>query len=422
MDEYAIVRAYLTSLGIGLLIGLERERAGKTARGLRTFALTTLTATTAGWLAQLAAVPWLPLAVLLALVLLVAFGAPHRNGTAGGNGGGDPDEHVGTTTDIALLLAYLLGWLVMLNESVTAVMLGLLTVLLLYFKTELHMLTRKLTRAELVSFLQAAVVAFIVLPLLPNREMGPYGAINPYHVGMLVVLIAALNLAGYAALKLLPNERAVTAIGVLGGVVSSTATTLAYARQTRDGRMPAPATAVITQLANLTTLARMLLLVAASAIDLLPLFAAVLACGVAAGAVPPLLAIWRQQAEPGVPAEVRNPADLRAALSFAALFAVLLLVSAAVNARFGEHGLYAVAAVSGLVNVDAVSLSALEMHGASHLATRTVLLTVLLAFVANMVFKLGAVAMLAGRQAAWPVALGYGLTTAGLAAGWLLFA
>ena len=221
---------FLTSLGIGLLIGLERERSPAAKAGLRTFALVAMFGTLAAFVSDRAASPWLLGAGLLAVgAMIIAAYLQHKPDD------GDP----GTTTVAALLTCYGLGALVWFGFSTIAVMVAIVTTILLYFKAELHGITRSLTRRDLVSMLQFAVLSFIVLPILPDRNFGPYGALNPYQVWLMVVLISGVSLAGYLALRAIGERHGAPLLGLFGGLVSSTATTLVYARNGRDN--PAPA-------------------------------------------------------------------------------------------------------------------------------------------------------------------------------------
>jgi uncharacterized membrane protein (DUF4010 family) len=223
--ELASLPRYVVALAIGLLMGLERERNPAAKAGLRTFALTALLGVLAAHLATEFGELWL-IAVGLFLVGSMMIAAYLRLPQPPG---GDP----GTTTVAALMLCYGLGVLVWHDEVQLAVMLGIAATMLLYFKPELRGLSQRMSRHDLLSVLQFAVLALIILPLLPNRNYGPYGALNPYQIWWMVVLIAGVGLAGYAALRLVGQQRGAVMLGLLGGLVSSTATTLSFSRHAR---------------------------------------------------------------------------------------------------------------------------------------------------------------------------------------------
>ncbi|HEX4895702.1 MAG TPA: DUF4010 domain-containing protein [Solimonas sp.] len=412
MDDTSLLRACLASLGIGLLIGVDRERAGSGHAGLRTFALVALAGTATAWLAQKGGLGWLPPAVTLALAALW-LGAGMR--------ATEPGQDPGTTTGVALLLCLLLGLMAGYGAIYPAVALAITITLLLHLKTELHGLSRRLSPAELLSFLQFAVLAFVLLPLLPDRGMGPYEALNPYRIGLLVVLISGLSLGGYATLKLMDDHRALPLMGLLGGLVSSTATTLAFARHQRAGSVSATGAALVILLANLTVLLRLALLAAATAPHLLSTLLPVLGGGLLLGVVLPLRT-WRDlpRSDESLEFDVKNPAEIGSALGFALLFAVVLVLTAWVNDVAGTAGLYGLALLSGLTDVDAISLSALRLFRDESIAATTACLAIVLAYGANLVFKLGASAVLGGRELARRLAAGFGLVLAGLLAGlWL---
>lgn len=404
METLAHLHAFAISLALGLMMGLERERRGGTNAGLRTFALVGITGTAAAMIAQQAASPWLLPVVAAGLVAMMISADHHR---------GDADETPDTTTTVALLLCFLFGALLWHGHRQLAIALALATTALLYFKAELHGATQRLTRQDIVSFLQFALITFVVLPVLPDQGYGPYGVLNPYTIWLMVVLTSGLSLAGYATLRLSPQAGAVPLLGLLGGMVSSTATTLVFARQARDERHAGTALVIIT-IANLVVLLRMAVLAAVVAPAGLPVLAPVLAAGLLAGSAPPLRA-WLSMRNSRAPApELENPVNLRHALMFGAIFAVVLVVSAAFHARAGEMGVYAVAAISGLADMDAIAISTFKLLTGGQLTAGQAAIAVVIALGANMAFKASMVLVIAGRALAAKVALSFLATLAGL--------
>jgi uncharacterized membrane protein (DUF4010 family) len=407
METLATLHAFLISLALGLMMGLERERRGGTNAGLRTFGLVGITGTATALIAQQAASPWLLPVVAAGLVAMMISADHHR---------GDADEGPDATTTVALLLCFLYGAMLWHGQRQVAVALAMVTTVLLYFKAELHDVSKRLTRQDIVSFLQFALITFVVLPVLPDQGYGPYGQLNPYKIWLMVVLTSGLSLAGYATLRLAPQASAVPLLGLLGGLVSSTATTLVFSRQVRDDPKHAEGAAVIITLANLVVLGRIAVLAAVVAPAALPVLAPVLAAGLVAGALPPLrgwLAVRRSKA----PApELDNPVNLRHALMFGAIFAVVLVVSAAFHDRAGEMGVYAVAAISGLADMDAIALSTFNLLGGGQLSAGQAAIAVVIALASNMAFKATLVLVIAGRAMAGKVALSYLSQIAGLVA------
>ena len=408
MDDLSALRVLLTSLGLGLMMGLERERRGGTNAGLRTFGLVGIAGTVSALLTQQAGLGWLLPAVALGLVLMMIAADLHPS---------DPDGKPDTTTTVALLLCFLFGAMLWYGHMLITVTLALGVTALLYFKAELHGVSHRLTRQDIVSFLQFAVITFVVLPVLPDQGYGPYDQLNPYKIWLMVVLTAGLSLAGYATLRIAPQSQAVPLLGLLGGMVSSTATTLVFSRSVRaDAKQAAIALPVIV-IANLVVLLRISVLGAVLAPKVLPLLVAVLALGLAAGAVWPVrnwIRATRSRAE--LP-EIGNPAELRHALAFGLVYALVLVVTAFFHERAGTAGVYVVAAVSGLADMDAIAISTFQLLGGAQISAAQAVRAVVIALLANMSFKAVLVLAIAGRRMGARVALNFLPAGAGLVAG-----
>lgn len=406
VDDFTALRAFLTSLGVGLMMGLERERRGGANAGLRTFGLVGIAGTACALLAQQAGASWLLPAAALGLVLMMIAADQHR---------ADPDGEPDTTTTVALLLCFLFGAMLWHGLAQLTVALALGATALLYFKAELHDVTHRLTRQDIVSFLQFALITFVVLPILPDEGYGPYDKLNPYKIWLMVVLTSGLSLAGYAALRLAPQGVAVPLLGVLGGLVSSTATTLVFARAARRDPHHAENAGAIITIANLVVLLRIGVLAAIIAPQALPVLAPVLVLGLAAGMAWPLRGWLRLPRSKLALPELRNPTDLRQALAFGAVFAVVLVVSAAFHDRAGALGVYAISAVSGLADMDAIAISTFNLLSGGQLDAAQATWAIVIALASNMAFKATVVLVLAGRTVALRVAPSYLAALAGLA-------
>ena len=408
MEALAALHAFLISLALGLMMGLERERRGGTNAGLRTFGLVGVAGTATAMIAQLAASAWLLPAAALGLVAMMISADHHR---------GDQDEGPDTTTTVALLLCFLYGAMLWHGQSQIAVALALATTALLYFKTELHDVSRRLTRQDIVSFMQFALITFVVLPVLPDQGYGPYEKLNPQKIWLMVVLTSGISLAGYATLRLAPQSFGVPLLGMLGGLVSSTATTLVFSRQLRDDARQADSAVAIITIANLVVLARVAVLALAIAPKALPVLGPVLAIGLVAGAVLPLRGWLRLKKSKGALPELKNPTDLRQALMFGAVFALVLVVSAAFHDKAGTLGVYAISAISGVADMDAIAISTFNLLSGGDLNAAEATRAVVIALASNMVFKASVVLVLAGRAAALRVAGAYAAVLAGLGLG-----
>jgi uncharacterized membrane protein (DUF4010 family) len=375
------------SLGIGLLIGLERERNPSAKAGVRTFALVSLLGTLC---AVLSAEPWLALTGLAAVAacLIAAYAA------------GPQGEDSGTTTVIAAAVCFLLGVLAGRGEPALAGALAIGVTALLYFKPEIEGFSAGLKRHEQVSVLQFLIVTFIVLPILPDRGYGPYGALNPRNIWLMVVLVSGIGLATYIALRLAAGRHGLVLTGILGGLLSSTAATLLYARRSRESQEMERLALGVVPLANLVPLVRVGLLASAVAPAILPQLLPVLGAALAGGLVvaAPLLRDPRTGAAPAL--ESRNPAELGTALRFAALYAVVLLASAWLADLAGSRGLYVAALASGMVDIDPINLSALNFFAEGKTAAGVAVATICLAYLSNVAFKM-AVLVWFNRRVAW---------------------
>ena len=406
---YANIQAFAVSLGIGLLIGLERERKPDTKAGLRTFGLTALLGCLAAMLGETIGSGWvIPAGLLMVASMMIVAQArdPLDNG--------DP----GTTSVVALMVCYGLGALVWFGQATLAVMLAITVTVLLYFKAQLQGVTRSLTHKDLISILQFGVLSLVVLPILPNQDYGPYHALNPHQIWWMVVLISGLSLAGYAALRIVGNRHGASLLGFFGGLVSSTATTMVFAREAReDAQLTTTATLVIL-IANLVVTVRLGIVAVVLAPNLFVPLASVLGVGLVAGLFVVLLR-WRTLTAAGnlpMP-EVKNPTELRAALSFGLLYGAVLLLAAWLQDIAGSQGLYLVALASGLTDVDAITLSTLRLFNQQTLEAAPTVTAISLAVLSNLIFKSGLVIVIGGRTLARQVLPGLAAIGVGFIAG-----
>ncbi len=436
---------FLTSLAIGLLIGLERERNPSAKAGLRTFALVAVFGTMSALLSTKLGSPWLLIAGLLAVAgTIIAAYISKPSGLGGitdteyrrvrslsptSPPKGESDEvslrdarvdesDPGTTTVIALVLCYGLGAMIWYGLAKLAVMLAIGVTALLYFKPELRGLSQKLTRRDLVAVLQFAVLTFIVLPILPDQNYGPYDAFNPHQAWLMVVLISGIGLAGYAALHVVGTRYGAPLLGFLGGLVSSTATTMIYAKHSKSNQAMLNLAASVIVIAGMVVLLRLLVVSAAVAYGALPSLLPVLAGGLLFGLLVALYN-WRKMSkatELFIP-ETSNPAELHTAITFGLLYVAVLLGSAWMADIAGSQGLYAVALASGLTDVDAITLSSLHLFNLGQLSEQQTVTAIALAVLANLAFKFGMVVFIGGWTLARQVAIGFGAIACGMLLG-----
>lgn len=409
---YEAIQAFATSIGIGLLIGLERERQSDLKAGLRTFALVGLLGCLCALLAQTTDSGWILAAGMLAIAAMMI--AAHVSDPLDT---GDP----GTTSVIALMVCFALGAIVWFGYTSTAVMLAIATTVLLYFKAQLHGISKSLTHIDLLSILQFGVLALVILPILPDRDFGPYQALNPHNIWWMVVLISGVSLAGYAALRLTGAQHGAALIGLFGGIASSTATTMIFARHAKENPDLGRTAMVVILLANIVVMARLGLVSFAVAPNIVGQLFGVLGCGIALGVVATLWG-WRQlEGSDALPMpNVTNPTEIKTALTFGGLYALILVLSAWLQDVAGNRGLYLLALASGLTDVDAITLSSLRMFGMEKLTAAQTITAITLATLSNLAFKTGLVVVVGGAALARRTLPGLAAISAGLVGGLFL--
>ena len=379
---------FAIALLIGALVGIEREKALKDRRGIggiRTFVLFAEAGAVAGWLSVKTGSPWILAATVLAVAALVFAGY-----SAGVRA--EP-ESPGLTTEVAALAVCLLGAAVTMGHRDVAVPLGVLTSAVLAFKGVIHGTIAKIDEDDLYAGLKLLIASFIVLPLLPDRTIDPWDAVNPYKAWWLVILISATSLLGYVAVRLLGTARGFALTGFFGGLVSSTAVTLTFAKRSReepDGPSLGGSLAAGVLLAWAVMFVRVVVLVAVVHAPLLgPLWLPMLAMGVAC--VVFALVSARGGTVPATPSPkvpLKNPFSLIAATKFALLFTVVLLGVRIVQDVAPGEGIYAISALAGLTDVDAISLSMAEMAKRGG-EGRTAAIAIVIAALANTFVKAG---------------------------------
>lgn len=405
----------LISLGIalclGLLVGIQRQRADSALAGIRTFPLITIFGALCGQLAQ-AFGGWALAGGLLALAAATAMGNFLRPRA---------DSSPGITTEVAALVMFACGAMIGIGERGVAAAVGVVTAILLAAKAPMHRFAGRISDQDYRAVLQFALVSFVVLPVLPDRPMGPLGAFNPHQIWLMVVLVVGIGLAAYIAYKLLNRNHAAILAGLLGGLISSTATTAAQARSSRAGPGNEPAAWLVVTLASTVVFARVLVEIFAASRarfwDLAPPIFAMLAVGLLLSAGVLLLGRSRLAHAPAP----SNPTQLRTALAFAAVFAIVNLASAWAKEHSGAAGLFTVAAFSGLSDMDAITLSAARMAGAGEVAPAAAWRAILIAACSNLAFKGALVAVLGSRELRNRVLLVFGLMIAaavGIVVGW----
>ncbi len=395
MDQDELFRRLGVALAIGLLIGLERgwqsreEAEGERTAGLRTYALAGLLGGTAGALSTVSS------PVVLAAIF-VSFAAAF---TLFSWFEATSERDFSVTGVVAGLLTFTLGAYAVLGNELVAVAAAVAMAILLALKGPLHSWLRQLTWPEIRAVLILLAMSFLLLPVLPNRPVDPWGALNPAEVWLLAILIAGVSFAGYVAVRMLGDEAGIVVAAVAGGVTSSTATTVSLARLARESPPAAPLLAGGILIAGVTMLARVAVIAGALNPGLIaglapPLAAAGLSLLAASAA---LILRRRTHDAPHPDLQLKNPFELAAALKLAALIAVIMVAAKVLSAAAGTGGVFLLAAASGVVDVDALTLSVARLAG-GQIAIGDAVTAILLAASANTAAKAAMAAYLGGHK------------------------
>lgn len=407
-----LLKSLGTSLGLGLLVGLQREWTRDRVAGIRTFALVALFGSLSGLLA-LHFGGWIIAASLLACASIAILGnlAAMR--------GSRPDA--GLTTEIALLLMFVVGAVAVLGHRLEAVVCAGTIMVLLQSKKPLHGMVRRIGESDLREIARLVLAGLVILPLLPNRELGYLGVLNPFKAWLMVVLIIGISLAAYLAGKFFGGLRGNLLAGLIGGLISSTATTASIARRSQTAGSIGPSLAAIVLTASAIVFVRVALEVALVAPDhwreLLPPIGAMMAWTAVVAAI-----AQRHAAKHGRHSESEaTPSELKSAVVFGLLYIAVLHAVAIAKQHFGDAGLFAIAAISGLTDMDAISLSTAALVQDGHVTPATAWRVILLGGLANLLFKAGLIAIIGTRPLIRPALLGILATILGGSAIWIFW-
>lgn len=392
---FELAKPFLLSLALGLLLGIERERSfrGKIHHppfGSRTLALLALLGTLAAHLSNTGVA--VVLAAFAVALVLASYLRPARV----------PGYDGGVTTEVAAVITFGLGWLAH-GAPRLATMLAVMVFAVLWLKARIHSFAHEgLSDQEVNAAMGFLVIALVVLPLLPDHTVDPWGIVNPSRLWLMFVLIAGVGFAGYIAVRALGPTRGLAAAGFFAGLVSSTAATLSLSRRARaEGAVAAPlATGIV--LANVASVGALILIVGVTSIDLLPKAAALFAAPIVVGCLGTWTALWwlrRREVERTEAAfRLSNPLELKPALAMATVFFLILVLLGAVQRIFGASGVVAGAALAGLNDVHSATLAAATLARARTISSEEALLAMLAAFTVNMGVKLGITAFAGGRR------------------------
>lgn len=400
-DELALFHRLGVALVIGLLVGIERGwrqrdlAEGGRVVGIRSFALIGLLGGTLGAVASVVGDAVVAVAFLGFSLLVTAAHWLRTHDRA----------DLGITTEIAELLTFALGVMAVRVDMAAAVATAVVVMALLGAKEPLHLWLTRLQQLELVAAIKLLLISVVLLPVLPNRGFGPGDAVNPQKLWWLVVAIAGLSFLGYVAIKLAGPRLGSLLTGVFGGLASSTALTVSFSRLGRSAPELQSMLAAGVAVAAATMLLRLLLIVGLIQWQLLGLLAWPIGIMAGTGYVGAVL-LWARSGgkdhRPSDATPMSNPFELGTALKFGAFLAIVLVLAELAKGWLGSAGLYGLAAISALADVDAISVS--MAHMANHRTALTVAATaILIAAMVNTAVKAVLVWALCGGTMAWRI-------------------
>ncbi len=406
---------------LGLLVGLQREHAASGMAGMRTFPLITILGSISVLLADHFHEGWIVAAGLLAILGVVVVAHLFRP---------QSNPHPGTTTDVTMLLMYAVGALVMIGPLPVAIAVGGGVAVLLQFKPELHSIAKKLGDEDLRAIMQFVLITCIILPVLPNRNYSPLdilsahssaaerplAVLNPFETWLMVALIVGLSLSGYIIYKFFGRDAGILLGGILGGAISSTATTVSYARNARADGLAARTALVVIMIASAVMYLRVLLAVMVVSPDFLRAVALPVIVLMFL-TLAPALALWfRVRRQPSLMPDQTNPTQLKSAVIFGLSYAMVLLALALAKQCWNGQGLYAVAFFSGLTEMDAVTLSTARLSLSDATVAADGWRMIVVAAMANLISKAGIAGMLGGWRFLAQIALWFAIPMLGGAA------
>lgn len=350
--EYDDLISIGIAFGLGLLVGLQRETSNNKMAGVRTFTLVAILGAIVGILTRDYDNPFIipGFALTVTAVMVISNYMKIRK---------DPQTKTGITTEISLLLIFAIGIYLVAGDKLIGVIVGATLVILLFLKDSLHGFIDQLQEKELTAIMTFVGISLIILPILPDQDFGPYGVFNPREIWLMVTLIVGISVLGYFIYKVTGKKAGMISNGVLGGMISSTATTVTYARHTAEHASMIRISAFIILTADAVSIIRVIIemgVVVPQKLSALILpFITLFVFMAILSAVLFYLASNDQEIDE-IP-EPKNPAQFKSALMFGLLYALILLAVAWSQDKLGNKGLYLVSAVGGLVKKDAITLS-----------------------------------------------------------------
>jgi uncharacterized membrane protein (DUF4010 family) len=390
MLEFEMFMRLLLSMALGALVGAERERFAKKESdlefgGIRTFIFICLLGSLSSILADEIHY-WVLIAAFIGMIVFIAVGYHSSIELSKG-------KSIGITGEIAAILVFLVGVMTMTDHIFLAIASAILITAFLYLKQRLHGFLKNVSEQEVYGTIIFAIIAFVILPFLPNETYGPLDVFNPYKVWLMVVLICAMGYIGYILMKIFGAHKGIWITGLLGGLVSSTAVTMSMAEQSKKETNVdfVKMFVIATVIANFVMLIRVIteiIIVNPMLLNevIVPIMVMALCAIIGAGIMFMRSHKVMKNHQPDI--IYKSPLSLGPALKFGLLFAVVLFVIKAAQTYLGDTGVFVASIITGFVDVDAITLSMANLAG-NGLPISTASNAIILAVMSNTVIKLG---------------------------------
>ncbi len=380
------------SFGLGLLVGLQREKTNHETAGVRTFTLIAILGTIAGFLTREYDNPFiLPIFGIAVTALMITANIIIARR--------DEDTSAGQTTEVAVLLMFALGAYLVLGDHVIGVIIGGALAILLYIKESLHNFIDKLKDKDLGAIMTFVGISLVILPILPDETYGPLNVLNPRDIWLMVTLIVGISVLGYFVYKWVGKKAGMISNGILGGIISSTATTVSYARNASKNASISKVSAFVIMASVTVSIIRVIIEIGIVVPEKLPALItpfAILFLFMAVLSVILFYTVSKDKSVEDMP-EPKNPAQFKSAFVFGLLYGLILLAVAFTEREFGNEGLYIVSIIGGLAKKDAITLS-LAHSISGGLATELGWRLIMTGVLANFAFKIVLVAVLGNKK------------------------
>ncbi|MDD5360129.1 MAG: MgtC/SapB family protein [Sulfurovaceae bacterium] len=391
--EPLFIQNTILSIVLGFLIGLQREmhiiysQKDRDFGGTRTFAIISLLGFLSGWINKIFPYTLIVFTIMFSLMLIVAYVVNSINAS-----------HKGTTTEFAAMVVFIIGAILNFYTPIAAVFLTIIIMFLLNLKEQIQDYEKSLTKQDFGAAIFFLLMTFVILPILPNRPIDPYGLINLYKIWVMVVVVAGISFFGYVAIKLLKAKNGIIAAGIFGGLISSTAVAMSMARKIHENGFLAKNLATAIMLASSVMIIRIGLILFTFNSNLAKIIIAPLLIGLIAGLGYILFVYSKIDKDQNISSEIefKNPYDFKEALFMGVVFGFVLALVELTDRYSGSYGVYAISFLSGISDVDAItlSLSSLSNNG---LNLEVAYVAVIIALVSNTIAKLGLVFFLGNK-------------------------